>query len=40
AEDTGSAIRGSRIDIFMPTHEEALNFGIQELDVFLVEQTF
>ncbi len=40
AEDTGSAIRGNRIDIFMPTHEEALNFGIQELDVFLVEQTF
>lgn len=40
AEDTGGAIRGNRIDIFMPTHEEALNFGIQELDVFLVEQTF
>ncbi|MGE5573278.1 MAG: 3D domain-containing protein [Bacteroidota bacterium] len=40
AEDTGGAIRGNRIDIFMPTHEEALEFGIREIDVFLVEQTF
>ncbi|MGE5593877.1 MAG: 3D domain-containing protein [Betaproteobacteria bacterium] len=40
AEDTGSAIKGNRIDIFMPTHEEALNFGVQELDVFLVKQVF
>ncbi len=40
AEDTGGAIQGNRIDIFMPTHEEALEFGIQEFDIFLVRQTF
>lgn len=35
AEDTGSAIKGNRIDIYMPTHEEALNFGVQYADVFV-----
>lgn len=40
AEDTGGSIKGNRIDIFMPSHEEALEFGIQELDVLLVRQTF
>lgn len=40
AEDTGGAIKGNRIDVFMPTHEDALNFGVQEFDVFLVEQVF
>lgn len=27
AEDTGSAIRGNRIDVFMETEAEALNWG-------------
>ncbi|MGE5588296.1 MAG: 3D domain-containing protein [Clostridia bacterium] len=40
AEDTGGAIRGNRIDIFMATHDDALEFGIQQFDVFFLEQTF
>lgn len=30
-EDCGGAIKGNRIDIFYNSHEEALEFGIQEL---------
>lgn len=36
ADDTGSAMRASEkvhIDLRLPTHEEALEFGRQELDV-------
>ena len=33
AEDTGSAIKGNRIDVLFPTHEEALEFGVQYADV-------
>ncbi|MCR4402222.1 MAG: 3D domain-containing protein [Firmicutes bacterium] len=40
AEDTGGAIRGNRIDVFMSTHDEALAFGVRELDVFFLEETF
>lgn len=29
AEDTGGAIKGNRIDMYFPTHQEALNFGVQ-----------
>lgn len=35
AEDTGGAIKGERIDILFPTHAEALEFGIQEMTVFV-----
>lgn len=34
AEDTGSAIKGNRIDIFFADHEEALKFGVQYKEVF------
>ena len=37
AEDTGSAIKGNRVDILFETHREALNFGIQYLDVYIKE---
>jgi len=37
AEDIGGAIKGNRIDIYFSTHEEALKFGIQRLEVKLVE---
>lgn len=37
AEDTGSRIKGNRIDIFFPSREEALQFGKKELTV-LVEK--
>lgn len=36
-EDCGGAIKGNRIDIFYNSHEEALEFGIQELTAIIVE---
>jgi len=32
-QDTGSAIKGHRIDIYFEEHEEALEFGLQEVRV-------
>lgn len=29
AHDRGGAIRGKRIDYYRPTHQEALNWGVQ-----------
>ena len=37
AEDTGSAIKGNRIDIYFDTHQEALNFGVQYADVYIIK---
>ena len=31
--DRGGAIRGDRIDVFFPTHQEALEWGVKHLDV-------
>jgi len=36
AEDTGGIIRGHRLDIFFPTHGQALKFGRRWLDVQLL----
>ena len=36
AEDCGGAIKGNRVDILFDTHQEALNFGIQYSEVFVV----
>lgn len=33
-EDTGGAIRGNTIDIFFESHEEAAEFGIQEVELY------
>ena len=33
AEDIGGAIKGNRVDVFFPTHNEALQFGVQYADV-------
>lgn len=33
AEDTGSAIKGNRIDLFINNHQRAKNFGVQEMEV-------
>lgn len=33
AQDTGSAIKGNRIDIFMTSHEDAKKFGVQYAEV-------
>lgn len=35
AEDIGGAIKGQRIDVFFWTVDEALEWGIKELDVFV-----
>lgn len=36
AEDCGGAIKGNTIDILFATHQEALDFGVQYAEVFLV----
>ncbi len=36
AEDIGGAIKGQRIDVFFWTVDEALNWGIQDLDIFVI----
>ena len=33
AEDTGSAIKGNKIDIYFDSHEEALEFGKQRIEI-------
>lgn len=33
-EDTGNAIKGNRIDIFMSDHQEALVHGVQQVEVY------
>ena len=35
AEDTGGAIKGNRIDIYMKDHTEALMFGIKETKAYM-----
>jgi len=35
AEDTGGAIEGNHIDIYFSSHADALEFGVQEAEVFL-----
>ena len=36
AHDTGGAIDGNRIDVYFNNHQEALNFGVQYAEVFIV----
>lgn len=38
AQDCGGAIKGNRIDVFCDDHEDALEFGVQYAEVFLVEK--
>lgn len=33
-EDTGGAIKGHRIDIYFESHEPALEFGVQEVELY------
>ncbi|WP_419893055.1 LysM peptidoglycan-binding domain-containing protein [Oceanobacillus kimchii] len=37
AADIGSAINGNKIDLHVPTKEEANNFGVQQVDVTIVD---
>ena len=36
AEDCGGAIKGNKIDILFATHKEALQFGVQYAEVFVI----
>lgn len=36
-EDRGGAIHGNRIDVFMNTHQEALNWGVKYLEVEVID---
>ncbi|MHB1418638.1 MAG: 3D domain-containing protein [Bacillota bacterium] len=38
AEDTGGAIKGNRVDVYMNNHEDALQFGVQELVLYVLEK--
>jgi 3D (Asp-Asp-Asp) domain-containing protein/LysM repeat protein len=33
AADTGGAIKGNRIDVFIPSEQAAINFGVKQLEV-------
>ena len=37
AQDTGSAIKGNIIDVYIPDHNEALKLGVTYKDVYIVE---
>ena len=39
-EDRGGAIKGNRIDIYFPTCDEALEWGVQEKPVIVMEELF
>lgn len=33
-EDTGSGINGNKLDLYMDSHQDALEWGVQEIEVF------
>lgn len=37
AEDTGGMIKGKKIDMAVPTHQEALNLGVYYADIYIKE---
>lgn len=37
AEDVGGAIKGNRIDMYFPTHQEALDFGVQYKQISILQ---
>jgi len=38
AEDTGGAIKGNRLDIYYESRKEAFEFGVQSVNVFVLER--
>ena len=38
AEDIGGAIKGNRIDIHVPTKEEAFNWGVRDVTITIIEE--
>ncbi|MFQ5714069.1 MAG: 3D domain-containing protein [Candidatus Scalinduaceae bacterium] len=39
AEDVGSAIKGNHIDIWFPSHKDALRFGVKKTVVYCIDKT-
>ena len=39
AQDCGGAIKGNKIDVYMNSHQEALDRGIHEANIYKVEET-
>lgn len=39
AHDCGGAIKGNRIDVYFDNHKDALEFGVQKAEIYLVEET-
>ncbi|MBS4189882.1 LysM peptidoglycan-binding domain-containing protein [Bacillus sp. FJAT-49705] len=37
AGDTGGAIKGNRIDVFIPSQQDAINFGVKQLKVTILD---
>ncbi|MFZ7942404.1 MULTISPECIES: LysM peptidoglycan-binding and 3D domain-containing protein [Bacillaceae] len=37
AGDTGGAIKGNRIDVFIPSKQDAINFGVKQLKVTIID---
>ena len=37
AEDTGSAIKGNKIDIYMNTYNECMSWGIRQIDIIILD---
>lgn len=37
AGDTGGAIKGNKIDIFIPNHDDAINYGRQQVEVTILD---
>ncbi|WP_080565244.1 3D domain-containing protein [Heyndrickxia coagulans] len=37
AGDTGGAIKGNRIDVFFPSQQDAINFGVKQLKVTILD---
>lgn len=38
-EDRGGAVRGNHVDIYMASHQEALEYGVQYHEVFLTQKS-
>lgn len=38
AQDTGSAIKGNRIDVYFENHQKALEFGVQNKTIYIMKE--
>lgn len=37
AEDTGGGIKGNRVDLYFNSHQDALNFGVKQVKIVVVD---